>query len=460
MSEPSPARHRHAVAASAQSGRRLQPVPIPSSRLLWLLGALLGAGVVASLVPAMGGAWIGAAVLLGVVATADALAARSIRSPEAQRILPRSLALGVPHDVILRITNPARAPVAFDLHDHYPSGAEAQGMPQPASLPARGSVELRYRLRPVRRGELRFGSVEARLTSRAGLWQVRRPLGQATVVRVYPNFAALTRFAVLATDHRLSRIGILQRQRRGEGLDFRQLREYREGDTPRQIDWKATARARKLISREYQDERDQQVVLLLDCGRRMAARDGELAHFDHALNAALLLAYVSLRQGDAVGLLTMSGPERWLAPRKARPTVNRILGQLYDLQPTLRATDYHAAAVRLTERLRKRSLVVILSNLRDEDDDTLAPALRLLGSRHLVLLASLREQILSRALASRVDTLDRALTHAATADYLQRRELAFRRLERGGAVCVDVEPQRLAIALVNRYLDIKSGGRL
>ena len=95
---------------------------------------------------------------------------------------------------------------------------------------------------------------------------------------------------------------MLQRRRRGEGLEFHQLREYREGDSQRQIDWKATSRSGQLISREYQDERDQQIMLLIDCGRRMRAQDDELSHFDHVLNAALLLAYVGLRQGDAVGL--------------------------------------------------------------------------------------------------------------------------------------------------------------
>jgi uncharacterized protein (DUF58 family) len=217
---------------------------------------------------------------------------------------------------------------------------------------------------------------------------------------------------------------------------------------------------RKLVSREYQDERDQQIVLLIDCGRRMNAQDAELAHFDYVLNAALLLAYVSLRQGDAVGFLAMAGETRWFAPRKSAATVSLILNRVYDLHPTLKTTDYYSAALELMKRLRKRALVVVLSNLRDEDDDTLAPALGLLQSRHLVLFASLREGILARALAARVDSFDRALTHAATAEYLQRRELAFRRLERGGAVCLDVEPAELPIALVNRYIDIKRSGRL
>jgi len=121
---------------------------------------------------------------------------------------------------------------------------------------------------------------------------------------------------------------------------------------------------------------------------------------------------------------------------------------------------YHVAALDLMQRVRKRALVVVLSNLRDEDDDTLTPALRLLQSRHLVLFASLRENILSRALASRVDTFERAITHAAVADYLQSRNRMFNHLEGRGALCVDVEPEQLPIALVNRYLEIKRSGRL
>jgi len=433
---------------------------IPSTRLLWLAGALLAAAVLASVLPALLPAWLGVAAIAAAVAAIDAFAARRIAAPAAKRLVPGSLALGVRHEVGLRFANPVDAPLTLDVHDHVPAGAEAEGLPQRVTVPGNGWAEVRYAIRPVARGDLAFGHVEVRLASRAGLWHVRRRIGENALVRVYPNFAALTKFALLATDNRLSQLGILQRRRRGEGLDFHQLRDYREGDTPRQVDWKATARMGKVISREYQDERDQQIVLLIDCGRRMAAQDAALSHFDYVLNAALLLAYVSVRQGDAVGFLTMSGTERWFAPRKSSATVSAILNRVYDLRPTLHTTDYYGAALSLMKHLRKRALVVMLSNLRDEDDDTLAPALSLLQSRHLVLFASLREAILSRALAARVTDFERALTHAAAAEYLQKRELAFRRLERGGAVCLDVEPDQLPVALVNRYLDIKRSGRL
>ena len=433
---------------------------IPARRQVLLAGLLVAASLVVPVVPTGLALWLGITALALVVAATDAVRALRLPPPAARRLVPGSLPLGVAHDIAIRLANVTRRAVTVEVHDHYPAGVEVQGQPQTVSVPAGGWVEVRYRLRPVRRGEIAFAQVEARIASPLGLWQVRRRLGEGSTARVYPNFAELTRVALLATDHRLAQIGILQRRRRGEGLDFHQLRDYREGDVPRQIDWKATARTHRLISREYQDERDQQVLLLIDCGRRMAAHDGELSHFDHVLNAALLLAYVGLRQGDAVGVLTVSGAARWIAPRKGRSAINRILSHLYDLQPTLATTDFYAAAVELIRRVRKRALVVILSNLRDEDEETLAPALRALRSRHLVLFASLREAVLSRALVSRVDTFDQALTHAAAAEYLQSRELVLRRLESAGAVCVDVEPDRLPTALVNRYLDIKRSSRL
>ena len=281
---------------------------------------------------------------------------------------------------------------------------------------------------------------------------------------MFPNFAAISGYALLATDNRLSQIGVLQRRRRGEGMDFHQLREYREGDSQRQVDWNATSRMRKLISREYRDERDQHIVFLIDCGRRMSASDASathLTHFDHVLNAALLLGYVSLRQGDAVGYLTFATETpRFSAPRKSGATVSILLNGLFDIQPSLDVPDYTQAAVNLSARLRRRALVIVLSNLRDEDDETLAPALRLLNERHLVLFASLREPALDEKLREPVQNLDSAVAHVAAVDYAHERLRALRRIERSGAMVLDVEPQKLPIALVNRYLDIKRAGRL
>src|SRR6185369_5162805 len=221
---------------------------------------------------------------------------------------------------------------------------ECQGMPRRLSLKPREWTELAYEARPLARGEVDYSQTELRLFSPFGLWQVTRRAGEAMPARVYPNFQALARYTLLATDNRLSQIGVLQVRRRGEGTEFHQLREYREGDPQRAIDWKATARTGRLIAREYEEDKDQRVLLVIDCGRRMASKDAALSHFDHTLNAALLLGHVALRQGDAVGMLTMGGVQRYLEPRKSVAAVHAMLNRAYDLEPTLAVPDYDLAA--------------------------------------------------------------------------------------------------------------------
>jgi uncharacterized protein (DUF58 family) len=437
---------------------------IPSSRLLRAVLALAAIAAAVCVYPEFQVAWTALAAGLAVLAGLDALAGFRLAPPALTRHVPGSLALGVQSEVRLRIANAAGLRVRLDLHDHHPASFEAEGLPRRLELERAQWTEVAYQVRPIARGEAEFGAAEARLHSPLGLWRVKRLLGKPSPVRVYPNFRALAKYTLLATDNRLSQIGVLQVRRRGEGMEFHQLREYRQGDAQRAIDWKATARTSRLISREYEEEKDQRVLLVVDCGRRMAAKDDSaddvLSHFDHALNAALLLAHVALRQGDAVGLMTMAGVNRYCEPRKSVAAVNAILNRVYDIEPTLAVPDYDLAAREVMRQVRRRCLVIVLTNLRDEDDETLLPALKLLRTRHLVVLASLREAIISRALSTRVDSFDRAVTHAAAADYLAARERAFRRIAAAGAVCLDVEPERLAISLVNRYLELKREGRL
>jgi uncharacterized protein (DUF58 family) len=204
----------------------------------------------------------------------------------------------------------------------------------------------------------------------------------------------------------------------------------------------------------------------------MRALDGPVSHFDHVLTAMLLLAHVAQRQGDAVGLLTFAGERVWLAPRR-RAGLGPLLAAIHDLQPSLRASDYLEAARDLMARVRKRSLVVLLTNLRDEDEETLAPALRLLRKRHRVILASLREPGLDQARAQPPERFEQALRAGAVEVYLAERRRAFARIDpgtagqgtaghgpgnRGGTTALDVVPAELPVALVNRYLAVKRSG--
>ncbi len=430
----------------------------PSPRLVGLAALALALGLAAAFLPPLLPAWWAALALVAIAAAVDAILV--VGPFDAVRTLPQTLAIGTRHTVEIELANRGRRAARLLVFDHVPEGMNASGLPRALELEAGERASFTYEIAPSRRGELPIGKLELVARSKLGIWRRRIRAGSEQHVRVYPNFRAVSRYALLAAANRAGELGIRRRPRRGEGLEFHQLREYRQGDSLRQIDWKATARLRRAVSREYEEERDQQIVFLLDCGRKMHARDESLSHFDHALDAVLLLAHVALRQGDAVGLLTFSGEERWLAPRKGARQLNRLLNTVYDLESGTRASDYLAAAQQLATRLAKRALVVVVSNLRDEDHMELLLASRLLGRRHRVLVASMKERALSAALETRVRDLDSALTIAATHQYLLARRRAHEHLHRSGVLALDAEPHQLAVALVNGYLDVKAAGIL
>jgi len=208
-------------------------------------------------------------------------------------------------------------------------------------------------------------------------------------------------------------------------------------------------------------------MLLIDCGRRMRAYDVEQGitsgHFDQVLNAVMLLSYVALKQGDAVGALTFGTPPedaRVFAPRKGAHALNALMGQLYSVQPSATHSDYVSVAQNLLLRHHKRSLVIVITNFRDEDSTELGQALRLLRTRHLVLLASLRERIVSELIAQPIASGDSALDVGSAHLYEQSRRDAFNRLAARDALMVDAEPQNLGIELVNRYHAVKRAGLL
>jgi uncharacterized protein (DUF58 family) len=342
-----------------------------------------------------------------------------------------------------------------DLFDLHPGEWPSQGLPQRLKLAAASATSFSYRLRPNARGDAWFQGMQLRLHSLLRLWRQLRVAGAPQRVRVYPNFAPLTKFALFSAEQ-ASRL----KRRRGEGTDFHQMREYRVGDSLRQIDWKATARSRKLISREYQDEKNQQLIMMIDTGRRMLAREDELGHFDHVLNASLVVSYLALRQGDAVGLLASGGDRRWVAPQRGMAAIDTLLRASYDLQPQPVATDYLAAATELSLRQRRRSLVMLVTNVRDEDIEDLLAAVRLLQKRHLVCVASLRERSLDEALDREVNDLHGAIHAGAAARYLEQRAAAHDALRSHRVMVLDVSSEELPAALVERYLAAKRAGLL
>jgi len=441
----------------------------PTRLLLIWLGVLLGLSILLGTLGALqvkvpdtlhAVTW-GLLLALLLLAVLDAGRLRRRPSPRVRRQMPGSLALGRWGEVRVTLDHDYSQPLVVQVFDHVPDGLTVENLPQSIDLRPGEQSELGYRLKPQRRGHFSFTRCEVHLPSPLGLWSARRLIDVSDATRVYPDFARLYGAQLLAVDNWLNQLGVRQRQRRGLALEFHQLREFREGDSLRQIDWKATARQRTPIAREYQDERDQQIMFMLDCGRRMRSQDAELSHFDHALNACLLLSYVALRQGDAVGLCTFACDQpRYLAPVKGSGQLNLLLNAVYDLDTSRRTADYQAAANQLLARQKRRSLVIVVTNLRDEDDEELLSAVKRLSRQHRVLVASLREEVLDQLRQAPVQTLPEALAYCGNVDYLNTRDELHDRLNAHGLSVLDTLPSELGAALVTRYLGWKKAGVL
>ena len=445
---------------------------LPSRAAVYALAALAVGAAVAALVAhatgtgeiAVGRVAVTLVVLLGVAFAGDvAFSAWLLRRHPIgfERTLPNALAIGQPHLLLATLRHEGPQAWRLQLFDHVPQTMRLRQLPADVVLPGGKQLDVRYEITPTRRGAVAFEPAALRVRSRLGLADLQLRAGIAQSLQVYPNFAAVSRYAWLAGDRRLAEIGIKTYAARGSGTDFKQLGEYVPGMSTRHIDWNASFRHRRAVVREFQDDRDQSVMFLLDCGRRMRAdeRSGlEGSHFDQSLNALMLLAYVALKDGDAVGAMTFGheqGQQRHFAPAKGMAALNSLVARLHDVEPGPTHSDYLAAARDLMLRLPRRSLVVVLTNFRDEDCHELETALKLMRTRHLVLLASLRERVVAEIVAQPLAD-PRAVTEVAAAHWFERaRSDAFRRLAGRDQLLVDVEPQQLAATLVNRYHAVK-----
>ena len=450
-------------------------VPIPArAAVLALAGLTVAASVALLLGVPVGYVAIAAGVLLAlglVLAGVDLW--QSLRLWRAaplriERSLPGAFSLGVPTVLTLTLVNEGVQAWQVSVFDELDAHFTFEGLPQTVAVPALSQVALRYTATATQRGVAQFGATQLRWRTRFGCFDMRQTLGEPRRLRVYPNFAALARYAWLSGDRRLAQIGIKTYAQRGLGTDFRQLADYKTGDSLRHIDWKATQRQRRPIVREFQDDRDQCVLFLLDCGRRMRADEGALAlkansHFDEALNALMLLSYVALKEGDEVGAMTFGCPaeeRRDFAPRKGTATLNALMNRLHDIQPGATHSDYLLAAQEMLRVQKRRALVIVLTNFRDEDAAELRPAIKLLRRKHLVLVASLRERVLGRIASQPLVHARDAVDVAAAHLFEQSRRDAFARVVGNDPLSVDVEPADLAVALVNRYHAVKRAGLL
>jgi uncharacterized protein (DUF58 family) len=439
---------------------RLLPF-VPERRLALALAVTAGLWLVpAPLGPVLG---TGALALLALLVATEFVRLPLARSFTITREVAPTVGLGDEIALTYRLTNSVGTRLQVVLQDRMPSCVEGGFGLGAVQVGARETHAVPTTVRGMRRAEEPLGPVGARITTPLGLIGSRVQVALEDTIRVVPSMSGVRRFRLLAMQHRLDTAGVRNLRRRGEGQGFAGLREYAVGDDPRHIDWKATAKRSKLITREFTIERSQTVLTLIDAGRGMTQLAGDYPRFEHALSSALILTDIAAAAGDRVGSLVFDDEIRAFVPAQhSRGALHAVRDAFVPVTASSREPDYAAAFRFLAAHQRKRALIVLFTDvLGVRASRALLAHVSRSAQRHLALVVALRNDPLhAMAVPDEVTSTARLYEHASAAELLESREEALERMRRAGAIVLDVSPSAMTASVINRYLELKGRGAL
>ena len=409
--------------------------------------------------------WVALAYDLALLALAI-VDARLSQLPKGVRITREfngRFAVGAQTEVHIKVQNAQPHDVSLIIKDEYPPQMKLSGLRE-AHLRVEGqtSAALVYALTPPKRGRFEFGRIAVRFLSRLNLVWCETQVGEAVTVKVYPNMRRAREAELKALGARSLVSSHRKTSWRGEGREFESLRDYVRGDELRHISWSATARRGKLTTRQYQIERDQTILIAIDGGRLMTARIEQETKLDSAVHAALALMSAAARAGDNAGLLVFGRKiKTFLPPGRGHEHMDAALEALYSVEPEMIEPSYSRAFEFIAANSKRRSLVILITDLVDEEGSKeLLTSLRLLRPRHLPLVVTIADRDLRAVVSNAPDNAHDLFTQSVAEEIMYLRETALRLVESQGGLALDVTAAALAPAILEKYLQVKERGLL
>jgi uncharacterized protein (DUF58 family) len=409
-------------------------------------------------------------VAVGALVAADYAVTTRPSAIEAERINDSKLSLGAENAITLLLANRGQRPISFQLRDEYPYQFISDAVTLEGQIAAYDIHEARYHLKPLQRGNYQFGDINIRYLSALKTF-VRQARYPATAqVKVYPNVLDVRKYDLLARRGLLFELGLRANRQFGAGTEFSRLREYNTDDEFRRINWKATARRGKPIAAEYETERSQYIVSMIDTGRLMrppvddptSGAGHGLAKLDYAINTALLLSYVATLKGDHVGLLTFADDVRtYLAPKRGKGQFYHMLEALYNVQFEPVEADYGQALAYLGVKHKRRSLIIMFTDLVTLDAaKPLIAHMARLAQRHLPLCVVISDPNITNLAAQPPRDSDAVYQRAVAEMLLDERRVVLDTLNRSGVLTLDVPADKLTVSVINKYLELKGRGAI
>ncbi len=444
------------VLVPAASGPRLEATRVTTRVILLLLFGTLPLMVI-------GNHWTGFTIFLAynafifLLVKVDALLSPAPEDLLIERTCATRLSIGQENEISLRFTNQARRPINLVLRDEFPTEFAASVTELTLDLEPRAEQTATYLVTPPRRGRYAFGDVVIRYRGLFELVDRIYAFPAPQVVEVYPNIRAISRFDLRFKRQHLTEMGLINERRRGSGTEFESLREYAIGDEPRRIDWKASARKSKLISRQYQSEINQSIIVALDCSRPMGAIVDGFSLLDAAVNATLLLGHLVTKKEDKFGLLVFNDDvRRYEAPKRGKRHFHQVLHQLFDLQAERVEPDYDRAMKFIMGTRLRRSLVVFLTDLAAGDaPQKVVRSIWLLCRKHIPVVVSITDPAVWEAANATPATPTQAYEQVAALEILERVKQAKRVIQSLGGIVLLLRPHEVNSALLTTYLSVK-----
>jgi len=372
-------------------------------------------------------------------------------------------AMGAATEVRIQIQNASPRPLSLMVKDEYPPQMSLSGMREGGfDVDAQSTVTLIYEVKPSRRGRFEFGQTALRFRSKYKLIWCQTKVVEPVTVKVYPNMRRAREAELKALGARSLVAAHRKTSWRGEGREFESMRDYVRGDELRHISWTATARRGKLTTRQYQIERDQTILIALDAGRLMTARIENETKLDSAVHATLSLFSAAARAGDNSGLVVFGRRiKSYLPPGRGHDHIDAALEALYAVEPEMIEPSYPHAFEFIAANSKRRSLVVLLTDLVDEEGSKeLLTSLHILRPRHLPLVVTIADRDLKAVVRRTPSSVKELFTQSVAEEIIYHREAALRLVESLGGLALDVTAAALAPALLETYLRVKERGLL
>lgn len=378
----------------------------------------------------------------------------------ASRFLPKKLSNGDFNDVQILVNNNYDYNINIQIIDELPVQFQFRESNWNLKMDPKTEQVIQYQLKPLKRGEYHFGSINLYASVFSKLIQRRFTMEAGSMVPVYPSIIQMRKFEYAAISNRLHEFGVKKVRKIGHSLEFEQIRNYIPGDDPRTINWKATARANNLMINNFQDEKSQPIYCIVDKGRMMRFPFGGLSLLDYAINAALVLSNIALKKGDKSGIITFSNKLSSVLPAHKKPDqLKKVLEILYNQKTLYKESNFELLSLYVQKTIRQRSLLILFTNFESLTSfQRQLPFFNQLKKFHTVVIVFFKNKELAEFIQRDSESQQEIYSKTIAEEYENDKYLIVRELQKHGIYSILTYPENLTINTINKYLEFKAKG--